>query len=126
MSATPTASWKFDDGSVQLGAISTRRLPKAVSGSLESWWLLLWLHGSPGDAKHRPETREDALLRLWPNEIGALSHARACRPGEVACRAQGFNAPWPRIGCAPAASFRWSCSPLYWPAGAGDAVDAVC
>jgi hypothetical protein len=24
MSATPTANWKFDNGSVQLGAISTR------------------------------------------------------------------------------------------------------
>ena len=24
----------------------------------------LWPHGSPGDAKHRPETREDALLTM--------------------------------------------------------------
>jgi hypothetical protein len=36
----------------------------AFSGFLESLPVLLWPHGSQGDAKHRPETREGALLTM--------------------------------------------------------------
>jgi hypothetical protein len=35
---------------------------------------LRWPHGSPGDAKHRPETREDALLTMRVWQANTKSH----------------------------------------------------
>jgi hypothetical protein len=51
-------------------------LMKICSG--ESLPILPWPHGSQGDAKHRPETREDALLAMRVWDLILRSIAKRC------------------------------------------------
>jgi hypothetical protein len=46
--------------SENLSSAAKGRKAGAFSGSLESLPVLLWRHGSQGDAKHHPETRSVA------------------------------------------------------------------
>ena len=53
-----------DTGSFAAAVPLTLILRSGLLGASRRMKARLWLHGSPGDAKHRPETREDALLTM--------------------------------------------------------------